>query len=74
MDDHYFLKAVRYIELNPVRAALVKNPEEYKWRSAIAHIAGQDDGFVKIAPLLKKRSDCQEFIKVKTMDEEVRTH
>jgi hypothetical protein len=29
--DSYLLKLVRYIHLNPVRAGIVKKPEEYKW-------------------------------------------
>ncbi len=29
MDDHYLMTAVRYVELNPVRAAIVKNPEDF---------------------------------------------
>ena len=34
MEERYLLAAVRYIELNPVRAALVRKPEEYRWSSA----------------------------------------
>lgn len=31
--DRYFLITMRYIELNPVRANMVKRPEEYRWSS-----------------------------------------
>lgn len=31
--DSYFWEAIRYIDLNPVRAGLVKQPENYKWGS-----------------------------------------
>jgi REP element-mobilizing transposase RayT len=31
--DEYLLSLVRYIHLNPVRAKLVKRPEEYRWSS-----------------------------------------
>ncbi len=31
--DRYLLTCYRYIELNPVRAGMVKRPEEYKWSS-----------------------------------------
>ena len=31
--DEYLLTCMRYIELNPVRAKMVKRPEEYKWSS-----------------------------------------
>ncbi|OIO38352.1 MAG: hypothetical protein AUJ72_02695 [Candidatus Omnitrophica bacterium CG1_02_46_14] len=31
--DSYFLQLSRYIHLNPVRAKLVQNPEDYRWSS-----------------------------------------
>jgi putative transposase len=31
--DNYFLIVSRYIELNPVRASMVKHPSEYPWSS-----------------------------------------
>lgn len=52
MDETYLLAAVRYIELNPVRAGMVKDPSQYKWSSAQAHLNGRDDHLVKVAPLL----------------------
>jgi putative transposase len=36
-EDHYFLTCLRYIELNPVRAGLVKDPGDYRWSSYRAH-------------------------------------
>jgi putative transposase len=41
MDENYLLAAVRYVEMNPVAAGLVKKPEDYPWSSAKAHLAGQ---------------------------------
>lgn len=32
-DEHYVLSCYRYIELNPVRANMVKYPSEYLWSS-----------------------------------------
>ncbi len=32
-EQAYLLKCYRYIELNPVRAAMVSSPEEYRWSS-----------------------------------------
>ena len=32
--------ALRYVEGNPVRAALVEAPEAYRWSSAAAHLSG----------------------------------
>src|SRR6266545_3223606 len=34
----YLLTLQRYIELNPVRAGMVKTPEEYRWSSAKDHL------------------------------------
>lgn len=31
--ERYFLTCMRYIELNPVRAAMTNRPEEYHWSS-----------------------------------------
>lgn len=36
--DSYLLSLVKYIHLNPVRARLIKNPEEYPWSSHRAYI------------------------------------
>jgi putative transposase len=33
MDEEHLVAVARYIELNPVRAGLVKKPDEYKWSS-----------------------------------------
>jgi putative transposase len=38
--------AVRYVELNPVRAHMVPTPEAWPWSSAGAHILGQADELV----------------------------
>ena len=36
--NSYLLELVRYIHLNPVRAGMVKNPEEYSWSSHLAYL------------------------------------
>ena len=54
MDEHYLLAAVRYVERNPVDAKLCAHPEDWKWSSAIAHIKGEDDGFVWVRPMLDR--------------------
>ena len=47
--DHVTVKvkflrtAVKYVELNPVRAKLCKNAWDYRWSSARAHVRGEDD-------------------------------
>jgi len=44
--DVYFLACCRYIELNPVRAGMVKYPRDYPWSSWRAHAHGADDSLV----------------------------
>jgi putative transposase len=43
MDDTYCWAALRYIELNPVRAGLVLNAWDWPWSSARAHVTGMDE-------------------------------
>lgn len=39
-EDRYLLACLRYIELNPVRAGMVKDPGDYAWSSYRAHAFG----------------------------------
>lgn len=41
--EGYLLTCYRYIELNPVRAAMVKHPRDYRWSSYRCHAVGQED-------------------------------
>jgi len=43
--DSYLLEVCRYVDLNPVRARMVKRPEAYVWSSyrALAGLAGRPD-------------------------------
>ena len=38
MDRSYLWRAMRYIELNPVRAGMVRRAENWEWSSAAAHL------------------------------------
>jgi hypothetical protein len=40
--DSYFLELSRYIHLNPVRAGIVKNPEDYIWSSYSGYMGRKD--------------------------------
>jgi putative transposase len=62
LDEEYLLAATRFVELNPVRARLVNRPEQYRWSSARAHLAGKNDKLVKVAPLLKRVGDWKPFL------------
>lgn len=39
-EDRYLLNCQRYIELNPVRAGMVKDPGDYRWSSYRSHAFG----------------------------------
>lgn len=44
--EAYLLACMRYIELNPVRAALVAAPADYRWSSHRANAGGDDDALL----------------------------
>jgi putative transposase len=48
LDSDYFLNAVRYVELNPVRARMVVKAEDYAWSSAAAHCGLRNDPLVDL--------------------------
>jgi putative transposase len=39
----YLLACCRYVDLNPVRAAIVASPDEYCWSSYRSHVGDSDD-------------------------------
>jgi putative transposase len=49
-DDHYLLACMRYIELNPVRAKLVKYARAYRWSSYRANGGGRADPLITAHP------------------------
>ena len=58
--DSYLLELVRYIHLNPVRAKMVKGPEDYTWTSHLIYLGKErnlliDDDFV-LKQFSEKRS------------------
>jgi putative transposase len=63
MDEQWLLAAARYVELNPVRARLAKAARGWAWSSAKAHLKGEDDGLVAVAPLLERVGDWKAFLK-----------
>ena len=44
--EHYLLDCYRYIEFNPVRAAIVEHPANYRWSSHAHHALGLSDELV----------------------------
>jgi putative transposase len=62
MDEPHLLACARYVELNPVRAKLVRRASDWRWSSARAHLAGGDDGLVAARPLLDRAPDWRDFL------------
>ncbi|MCP3874045.1 MAG: hypothetical protein GY699_12915 [Desulfobacteraceae bacterium] len=52
-DERYLLAYAKYIELNPVRAGLIKKPDKWPWSSTGPHMKEKDDILVKTKPLRK---------------------
>ena len=48
--ETYLLTCMRYIELNPVRAAMVSHPSEYPWSSYRHNAVGAEDSLVTAHP------------------------
>ncbi len=77
MDDAHLWAAARYVERNPVRAGLVKEPADWPWSSAKAHLAGADDGVVTVAPLLDMVDDWARYLAAggeEAVEERLRVH
>lgn len=49
--DSYLLELTRYIHLNPVRARMVKKPEEYQWSSYKGYLTKEGDGYIDKAQI-----------------------
>ncbi|MEN1926800.1 transposase [Luteimonas sp. MJ293] len=48
--EAYVLRVIRYIELNPVRAAMVERPEHYPWSSVHTHLGRSQDPLITPHP------------------------
>ena len=72
MDEPHLLAAVRYVELNPVRAGLVVDAAQWRWSSARAHLSGRDDCLVKVAPLVAMVGDWQGLLDSALREEQLR--
>ena len=63
MDETSLLHAVRYVELNPVRAGLVRDPGRWPWSSAAARLAGRTDPLLAPAPPLEGQGPWRAFLR-----------
>ena len=77
MDDYHLYSAVRYIELNPLRAGLCNTAESWQWSSAKAHLCEFDDDLVSVAPMLQRVVNWERYLNERTrpsVDELLRYH
>ena len=51
--DQYLAELVRYIHLNPVRASMVREPEEFQYSSHRVYLGLEDEGLVDAEPILR---------------------
>lgn len=51
--DQYLVELVRYIHLNPVRAKLVRKPEQYRYSAHRSYLDSQGTGLMDPRPVLK---------------------
>lgn len=56
-------EAAHLVELTPVREGWCSRPERWRWSSARAHLAGEEDPLVEVAPLLARMPDWAGFLR-----------
>jgi putative transposase len=62
MDELHTFNAVRYAELNPVRARICQTAEEWPWSSVHAHMRKEDDLLVRVEPMLERVDDWKAYL------------
>jgi putative transposase len=62
MDEGHALAAVRYVELNPVKAQLVRRAEDWPWSSAGYHVRGEVDGLTAAVEYLSRVPDWRHYL------------
>ncbi len=64
LSEAYLYAAMRYVERNPVRAGIAKNPWDYPWSSARAHVFKQNDIVLDDNYMVDSIRDWKAFITV----------
>ncbi len=68
MDEMYLIKALHYVENNPVRAKIVDKAWDYPWSSARKHVKQSNDPLVNDCPAMLLVEDWKEFLLQPDMD------
>ena len=55
-EDEYLLQLVAYLHLNPVRAHMTGNPEDYRWSSHRAYLGKESLPWLSLDPVLSRFS------------------
>ena len=74
LDEAHLWEALRYVELNPVRARMVASAEEWKWSSALAHCEPErGDEMLEMEPWAKRwtLTEWRRFLTKGTSESEV---
>jgi putative transposase len=77
MDEAHLLAAVRYVELNPVRAGLCEHPACWRWSSVHAHLCDAPDPIVTVGPMRERISDWAAYLATSNVgpsDDDLRDH
>jgi putative transposase len=70
MDERYLYAAMRYVELNPVRAGIVQKAEDYPWSSANAHIFQKKDILLKKNCFIEEIGDWAGYLRESARESE----
>lgn len=62
-NDKHLLEASRYIHLNPVKADIVKNPEDYQWSSYRSFVGFSKEKIINKGKILSYFEDREEYKK-----------
>jgi putative transposase len=61
-DEAHLVSAFRYVALNPVRARLVAQAGDWRWSSTAAHLSGESNRFVDVAPAIERVGNFTAFL------------
>jgi len=62
MDEDHLLAAVRYVELNPVRAGICRRADDWPWSSVHFHLHRRDDRLIRTGGMRPYIDDWQVYL------------
>jgi putative transposase len=71
MDEDHLLAAVRYVELNPVRAELCERPDEWPWSSVHFHLQRRADKLMTMGAMRDYVDDWHRYLDETLPDSDV---